>query len=311
MSGFEKPKEKADERTVGLAKEIFNSEKALDDLRQELSVPDRKIGCSFDAKVEKVIRDGKNEFGVLQVRIYLAEKTDNAPRQIGYFSFSFGKHHAVSQELYIEFNELIGEKQDKGLGLELECKIENFCRSHNIWDIYNTATSAPAGVFGESRFIGGYFWARMGFDFDEFKESTRHRIESWRKDLIEFAQNKKIDILFDPLELTMPFEFAGAMGLDEDNHIVSLGKKFFIEGEIKWFGHKDLRFNSQCSRDFVGYLMLRNRFDLLEEYFIEPLDAERDKEFIDYLAAELAEKGKADLFTKYFPQILEKDIEIE
>ena len=294
--------EKRDDRTGGelaeLTKEIFGDERALDELRQELSIPERGIECSL----EKVNFDKEENFNGLQVRAYFTEKINDASSPIGYFVFSFGKHCTVPQELYVEFGELVEEKQGKGLGIELECRIENFCRQHNIWDIYNTPTSAPAGVFGKSKFIGGYVWACMGFNFDKLKEDAKNRMESWRNDIIEFAQNKKIFILFDPLELTRPFEFANAMGLDEDNHIVNLGKKFFIDGEVKWRGHKDLRFNSQDTKDFVDYLMLRNMFDWVEEYFIKPLNPERDQKFIDYLIPKLAEKNKVDLFTKHFPQ---------
>ena len=100
------------------------------------------------------------------------------------------------------------------MGLGLEYKIENFCRKCNIWDIYNSPKSASAGLYSDRDYVGSYVWARMGYDFSltEYKDDI---LDTWRKDLSEFANNKNIDIVFDLEKADRPFEI-GMIPLERD-----------------------------------------------------------------------------------------------
>ncbi len=54
-----------------------------------------------------------------------------------------------------------------------------------------------------------------------------------------------------------------------------MGKLSLLEGSY-WDGRRDLRFDSQGTKDFVAYLTQRGRHDLIEKYY--PMFLEKNKQ---------------------------------
>jgi len=278
-----------DGEIIEKTEEILGDKKALLDLQETLSLPDCQAKCSLLAVLAEhhdIHRLQKSS--VLDVFALLRdEKTKQVSSPMGYVHLTFGQYYNCPQELFIKTREFISEKQGHGLGLGLEYKIENFCREHNIWDIYNFSNSSSTGIFGHSKFIGGYVWARMGYGFSltEYKDDI---LDTWRKDLSEFANNKNIDIVSDLEKADRPFEISQIMGLDQDKHIVPVGKMFLMS-EMSWYGHRDLRYDSQSTADFVDYLKEKQRADLIKDFITELAKANRPdlikKFFSDFMLA--------------------------
>jgi len=193
----------------------------------------------------------------LIVTTILSEESSARKKFAGYIELHFYPGETESPELHIEYREITSKAQ--GIGLDIQCQIDDFCRSHNINTIHNEAVTNP-----DRGMVGAYVWARYGYDF-EYDTPPPHLLER----IEAFAQKLRVTIHADPNSLKRPIDFAKLEGTNEQGEPFPLGKEFLTKNECTWMGKKDLSPNSQSTQDFIMYLHERGREDLLKKYYPE------------------------------------------
>lgn len=288
LSFFDEDKPKIGERAI----EFLGGLGGLSKLEKALSLPRHNIESHIIPSIES---SPKKEHQLSVLAVLIGCVPGKPLKYSGYVDFYFYHNPKNHQpEIYIITHALMA--QGEGVGLDMECRLEDFCRKHGVWTVKNRPTSVK-----EAGYVGGYVWALYGYEFVDETD-----VEAVKKDIRKFAREQEFSIDDDVLnQCERPVDFALLKGKDKNGGEAPVGKLALLESS-QWRGRRDLRFNSQGTKDFADYLILRNRLDLIEDYFIKPLNPQTDKEFIDYLAAKLAEKGRADLLTEHFPQFLEK-----
>lgn len=189
-----------------------------------------------------------NEIGMTAV---LFSDKDNTMNYEGVIHLSF-----YNRGLFVRYRDI--RKQKLGIGLEIECKLEKFCRNNDIWEINNIAASNPTK--GE---IGAYVWARYGYEFDRPAEAFNLTIV----ELTGYLFKRDIEPEKRLYSSNRPIDLALLKGRDKEGRIVNVGKEFLINSNIEWHGKRDLSLDSQGTRDFLEYLRERGREDLIAKYF--------------------------------------------
>ncbi|HCC50086.1 MAG: hypothetical protein A2445_00675 [Candidatus Jacksonbacteria bacterium RIFOXYC2_FULL_44_29] len=232
-----------------VCKQIFGENITPEQFAQELSLPISNIKAKMFPDYPHATEFTNHRF--LTLRLDLVSLADQV---IGHVTLAFQKNADDEPFLFIEERRL--HETGHGLGLDLECQLENFCRNHNIWTIKNSPTSEPQ--VGQ---IGAYVWARYGYEF-EFPDGA----DILRKTLIDYAQMSGITVEnIDQLE--RPIDFARAQGYDEKGEIVPIGKNLLTKTNTQWYGCRELAMESQGTKDFINYLRERGREDLIKKYY--------------------------------------------
>jgi len=197
--------------------------------------------------------------------ILIKHASDKPPEYAGYVSLLFG-YEKQQPLMYVSIYEV--KEQGKGIGLDSECQLEDFCRRHNIWTIENNSTSDK-----ERGDVGGYVWALYGYEFGN-ESDIGHII----KNIIDFAAKNEIIIDEEALRACQrPIDFARFKGKNKNRDEVPVGKLSLLEYS-EWNGRRDLDFNSQGTKDFVAYLKQRGRDDLIEKYY--PMFLEKNSKMV-------------------------------
>jgi hypothetical protein len=244
----EEAKTEAKERML----EVFSKEISQKDIDEIFCFPEE--GIESQTLICPVNKDReKNAIETLSI-IYSGEKS----RYAGMANFYFSKRDDKSS-LYVILRELVN--QGKGLGLDIECRLENFCRKNGIWEIKNNAATWP--MKNASRpLVGAYVWARCGYEFDNLEEA-RTLIGS----LEDYLRRHEIEPAIKLSKIKRPVDMATLKGKDRRGRVVDAGKMFLTSCPVEWHGRRDLRLDSQGTSDFVRYLRERSRNDLIEKYY--------------------------------------------
>lgn len=165
--------------------------------------------------------------------------------------------------LDIKHIELIPEFQGRGIGLDLQCQIEDFCRKSGIKTIQLTTQTGLRSGRAPLR-TGAYVWAQYGFEFDEAPQF----IPYLKTKLIEYVSKRKVSIPKKTIQkLEKSIDFAQLEGTDAQERKIHVGKEFLSNTKLNWRGKKDLSPDSPETQQFVAYLKKRGRDDLIERYF--------------------------------------------
>jgi len=238
-------RENKEERKERMAR-LFDREVASREINDLFVFPDRKI----DSRT--LVASG-HKHGIETVAILFTDQ--EGKREIcGEMDFSFYEDEG-KKILYIDAQEL--KEQKTGLGLEIECRLEKFCRDNSISTIYTRATSSS-----DKKFIGAYVHALHGYEFEWPGESS-----SLQSELNEYLAKRGIKIDTEIESLQRPIDFAVLKGRNREGRIVEVGKEFLTASNLNWEGRRDLAFDSPGTQDFIRYLEGKGRNDLIEKYF--------------------------------------------
>jgi len=245
-----------------VAKSIFGPDLKMTELQNICAFPKRRIeAIVLPYFLEETTRED------FYINYYLKKKAEQAgsktEKYIGKVSLDFYKDCDNKEEKKVALY-IIGRKLEitgQGLGLELECQIEDFCRKKNINDIYNLAYSNS-----KKGYVGAYVWSKYGYSF---------RIPSRLKDLKNlicfYAKKNNFEIDLDDFNAAKtPLDIANLKSIDQNGNIIHLGKDFLsakFTNELIWEGHRDLSFKSQGTKNFVRYLKQKGRDDLVRKYY--------------------------------------------
>ena len=241
-----------------VSKVLFGEPMTRKQLADKLSIPTKNLKADIPEKSIDTFKEEPNVPAIcFQVKLF-----DDKNRNIGDITLTFYKKDNEIV-LYIDKRRLYETGQ--GIGLELECVLENFCRTHDIWTIKNLASSIVTEDH-EKREIGAYVWAQYGYEYDQPEE-----ILELRNKLTDFAQTRQV-ILPDISMLNRPIDFARLTGTDADGKSIPIGKDFLINTNVFWHGRRDLALDehgehSQGTKDFIAYLKQRGRKDLADKYY--------------------------------------------
>lgn len=239
-----------------ISQKIFNKKISPEQFENELSIPNKKINARISPETLNAQQiDDTTSFLSLRLDLVYQGK-----QIIGHVELCFSKDK--NEPPYLEIEERRLHETGQGLGLDLECVIEAFCRKHKIWTIKNEASSDP-----EINQIGAYVWACYGYEFDDPETD----LPILRDQLIDFAEKNGVTIATDITDinaLTRPIHFAKLQGSDNKGQPVAIGKKFLTETKICWKGRRDLALNSPGTKDYIEYLKERGQEDLVKEYYI-------------------------------------------
>lgn len=148
-----------------------------------------------------------------------------------------------------------------GLGLDIECMLDNIALKYGFSAIRNTARTLP-----EKNYYGGYIWTKYGYEFADQNEKN----ELLEK-LLAYAKRENITPLHEPIEVQYPWEFAAIEGKNEQGEIVPLGVDFLSKEDCMWEGVRYIHDKSQplspSDEVFLKYLRKKGRDDLADERY--------------------------------------------
>ena len=243
-------------RLRNLMEEVFGREIYAEEIGNIFEIPKRYFSV---ATLVYFLERSCDEIGTTSVLFY--KTSDGSLLYQGVINLSF-----FGKKLFIRRRELV--VQEKGVGLEMQCRLEKFCRENNIWKIYNIAASEAVDekAFFQKQYRqkGAYVWARYGYEFDCSNNNPLRMLEKF----VEYCHNHKIkpNGSFYFLE-GKPFDLTLLKGTDIDGNLVDLGKFFLLNSDVEWWGVKNLVLDSWGTRCFIDYLRGRGREDLFEKYF--------------------------------------------
>ena len=158
-------------------------------------------------------------------------------------------------KLEIRHRHLAAEHQGQGIGIDLEWRLQNFCRKYGISAMYNEAKTMES-------YRGAYVWALYGYEFADPQDC-----DVLYKQIKYYALTHRIRFLHDPRHFNRPIHFARAKGIDADGEEVPIGKMFLTDTRgVSWLGRRDVALDSEGVRDFIEYAKTRGRNDILDEY---------------------------------------------
>jgi hypothetical protein len=195
------------------------------------------------------------------VNITLLKKEAEKLNFAGTMELYFGESKKGERIIYVAKRKLFYSNQKSGLGLDIECQLENFCKKHEIATIYNIASSQEEGD------VGAYVWAKYGYEF-----ADENAINRLRQAMMSIAGANNITLLVDAKNLKRPLDFANVKGKNNSGEEVNFGKEFLLNDEIAWDGKRDLTPGSQGTKDFIAYLREKGREDLIEKYYADEIN---------------------------------------
>jgi len=256
------PKSIDNKTLFGETKKNLLEEITREDVIKGLAMPEKDIIIDDNIKLEIINCSENSDLPVafnnkmLTVDLPLLYVKNNSNQKVADVFLCFGEKLNGERILFIA-NRLL-KKQNEGLGLDLECKIESFCKEHKINSIYNKASS-------RDKKVGAYVWARYGYEF-----ADESQIENLRMKFYYFAIKQGIVITTFLENLKRPIDFALAQGVPQNGgEKVNIGKMFLLNSNIEWHGKRDLTPGSQGTKDFIAYLKERGREDLIEKYYAD------------------------------------------
>ncbi|MCX6762190.1 MAG: hypothetical protein NT093_00195 [Candidatus Moranbacteria bacterium] len=142
--------------------EVLGKEIAPGEINQLFQFPERGI------ESQTLMSTGEHS-NYLETETILYTRKNGEAQLAGRTNLAFIK--GANPILLIRYCEL--EKTGEQLGIEIQCRLEKFCRDNGIWEILNVARSQPANYFGRGNRseIGAYVWALCGFEFNSGAEA--------------------------------------------------------------------------------------------------------------------------------------------
>jgi ribosomal protein L23 len=227
--------------------ELFAKEIAPQKINDLFVFPDKKI------ESRTFICSGYRSHGIEIACILFTDQ--RGKREIcGVINFSFYRDEDNNLS-YVDGRDL--KEQKTGLGLDIECRLEKFCRDNGISAIYTRASSSS-----DKKFVGAYVHALYGYEFEWPGEFSDLGLK-----LNEYLLNKGIKIDAEIGSLQRPIDFATLKGTDRGGRVVEVGKEFLTTSDLTWEGRRDLALDSPGTQDFIKYLKEKGREDLIEKYF--------------------------------------------
>ncbi len=223
------------------SKEIFGRDLRSEEINALFRFPERGL------QSQTMMQAGEKE-NLLEVFSALYSLRHGEPEYAGSARLAF--RNPGNLNMLIRHIDLV--KTGEGAGLEIICRLEDFCRRNNIREIHCIANSKPIEKSGKTERhpnVGAYFWARCGFEFANLDE-----LLAVRQKLDRYLLAHNIELERDIGTLKRPIEFAKLRGTDTEGNIIPVGKIFLTSTDIEWEGIRDLEPNSQGTRDFAEYL---------------------------------------------------------
>lgn len=246
---------KIQEKLKNLIKKTFGRDVCAEEISEIFQVSGRYF--SVATLVYSLERMG-TEVGTTSVFFYKTSDGQLLYQGTTHLSFSKGS-------LFIRKRELALQKE--GIGLEIQCRLEKFCRENKIWEIRNIAASEPMkqNSFFQNyyRRIGAYVWARYGFAFDYAQTNSLELLEKF----VGYCLEQKVEPENFSFFSDRPLKLALLDGFTQEGQKIKIGKQFLLNSDIEWWGIKDLSPDSLDTKEFLTYLEERDRQDLIKRYF--------------------------------------------
>jgi hypothetical protein len=232
--------------------EVMGREISPAEINQLFCFPEKRMSG------HALINRGKNE-NILEMSTILLKQQESETEYAGIVNLAFRKY--AYPYLFIRRREL--ETTGEQIGLEIQCRLEKFCRDNGIWKIHNEAKSRPENHLGDGnrQAVGAYVWARCGYEF-EGRVDALGVLEKF----LEYAVRHGIEPQKKYVGFGRAIDYAKMTGKDREGNIVPLGKDFFLNTRVIWRGVRDLRLDSPGTKIFIEYLEEKGRADLIEKY---------------------------------------------
>lgn len=173
---------------------------------------------------------------------------------IGAVHFTCLRENDITLEIRHRY--LSSEKRGHGIGIDIDWRLQQFCRQYGIQAMYNEAQTSPSHN-------GAYVWALYGYEF-----ANTEACDLLYKQLKYYALAQQVKLSHDPRFFDRPIEFANAKGTDANGVILPIGKMLLTNPHkrIVWRGRRDVALESDGVHDFIAYAKKRGRDDIVLEY---------------------------------------------